>query len=173
LWAEVLTEANISIKELIPVVLAVATWNHCWSGKSIRVSSYNMAAVMAINSHSSRDPGIGHLLLSYSGCIFSVSFARHSAGACNTSGWHYLAMSYFFVSLSTPTGKSDSRTRPTASTTARTAELDIVLLDNAAERQDTYAELYDQKMVYYILALYLLLNHYFVSFIVFSQNGIL
>ena len=85
-WAGVLTEAHISIKELIPIVLAVALWGSHWRGKSVQVLSDNTAAVAAINNHSSKNPGMGHLLhslafiLAHFQCQLS---ARHIAGAHN------------------------------------------------------------------------------------------
>ena len=83
-WAGVLTKVHISIKELIPIVLAVALWGSHWRGKSVQVLSDNTAAVAAINN---KNPGMGHFLhslafmLAHFQCQLS---ARHIAGEHNT-----------------------------------------------------------------------------------------
>ena len=54
-WDEVTKQKHITIKELIPIVLAAALWDKRWSGKSVRVQCDNAAVVAVINSGSSKD----------------------------------------------------------------------------------------------------------------------
>ncbi len=55
-------DSHISIREMIPVVVASALWGASWSGKSVRFWSDNTAAVALINSGSSRDNSLMHLM---------------------------------------------------------------------------------------------------------------
>ena len=57
-----LTDAHISVKELVPIVIAVAIWGHKWVGKTILVQSDNTATVVAINSHTSQYKDTAHML---------------------------------------------------------------------------------------------------------------
>ena len=59
-WATV----HITIKELLPVVLACAVWGQQWRGKTIRCRSDNAAVVAIINSGRSKGPLAMHLMRS-------------------------------------------------------------------------------------------------------------
>ena len=61
-WADLLQGANISIKELTPIVIAAAIWRHHWKGKCVRALSDNSAAVAAINNQLSRVKESAYLL---------------------------------------------------------------------------------------------------------------
>ena len=61
-WSGMLSEAHISVKELTPVVLAVALWGRRWSHGGVRVLSDNTATVAAINNQTSRIDQSAHLL---------------------------------------------------------------------------------------------------------------
>ena len=61
-WAGHLTKAHISVKELVPIVIAVGVWGHQWIGKTIMVRSDNTATVAAVNSHTSQHADTAHLL---------------------------------------------------------------------------------------------------------------
>ena len=52
---------RITIKELIPVVLAVAIWGRQWCGKTVQIRCDNAAVVAILNSGDSRDPDALHL----------------------------------------------------------------------------------------------------------------
>jgi hypothetical protein len=72
-WAEVYHgchtqrgEDSITLKELLPVVLACATWGREWRNSTVVVHCDNAGAVAAVNSGYSRVPQIMHLLL----CLF-------------------------------------------------------------------------------------------------------
>ena len=53
---------SIAAKELIPIVLACATWGHTWHAHQVRCWCDNQVVVAALQSRSSRDPGVMHLL---------------------------------------------------------------------------------------------------------------
>ena len=61
-WDQISEKYHISIKELIPIVLAMATWGHIFKGKMVHVRSDNVAAVAAINNQTSSVKEISHLL---------------------------------------------------------------------------------------------------------------
>ena len=54
--------ANIATKELIPVVMAAAMWRRFWTGQVVSCRCDNEAVVSVINSRSSKDPSLMHLL---------------------------------------------------------------------------------------------------------------
>ena len=37
------SEQNITVKELLPIVIAAAIWGQAWGGKTVRAQRYNMA----------------------------------------------------------------------------------------------------------------------------------
>ena len=53
-WNEATKQKHLTIKELIPIVLAAALWGESWSGKSVQVHCDNAAVVAVINSGSSK-----------------------------------------------------------------------------------------------------------------------
>ena len=57
-----LTAQHISIKEMIPIIIATAIWGKDWKGKSIHILSDNAAVVAAINSNTSKVRETAHLL---------------------------------------------------------------------------------------------------------------
>lgn len=63
-----LTEASITLKELLPVVIACAVWGREWQNSSVLVHCDNVGAVSLINSGYSRVPAIMHLLR----CLFFI-----------------------------------------------------------------------------------------------------
>jgi hypothetical protein len=62
-------EDNITLKELLPVVLACATWGREWRNSTVVVHCDNAGAVAAVNSGYSRVPQIVHLLR----CLFFIT----------------------------------------------------------------------------------------------------
>ena len=58
-WTGHLTNAHTSVKELVPIVIAVALWGHKWVGKTILVWLDN---TVAINSHTSQHEDTVHML---------------------------------------------------------------------------------------------------------------
>lgn len=62
-WPEGMDKANITRKELIPIILPVAIWGHEWSRKTIVAQCDNLAVVEVLNRGYSREPDIMHLML--------------------------------------------------------------------------------------------------------------
>ena len=54
-WDKITKQKHITIKVLIPIVLAAAVWGESWVGKSVQIRSDNAAVVAVINSGSSKD----------------------------------------------------------------------------------------------------------------------
>ena len=54
-WSSNTQQYNITVKELIPIVLAMAIWGHQWSGKTVHARCDNAAVVEIVNSGSSKD----------------------------------------------------------------------------------------------------------------------
>ena len=52
-WAGETVSLHITVKELIPIVIATAVWGGEWQGKTVRVLCDNEAVVNIINSGSS------------------------------------------------------------------------------------------------------------------------
>ena len=63
----------IALKKLLPIVIACAIWGANWRGEAVVARIDNTSAVAVINSRSSRDPKLMHLLR----CLFFFK-ARHS-----------------------------------------------------------------------------------------------
>ena len=72
-WVPQWRDKPIAQKELLPIVIACAIWGANWRGEAVVARSDNTAAVAVINSRSSRDPELMHLLR----CLFFFE-ARHS-----------------------------------------------------------------------------------------------
>jgi hypothetical protein len=53
---------NITLKEMIPIVLAIAMWGKYCSHKHVLVYCDNMAVVQIMISKTSKEPGMMHLL---------------------------------------------------------------------------------------------------------------
>ena len=72
-WPEGMDKANITRKELIPIILAAAIWGHEWSRKTIVTQCDNLAVVEVLNRGYSREPDIMHLMR----CLFFFSAHFH------------------------------------------------------------------------------------------------
>ena len=72
-WPSVWAEVHITVKELLPIVMACAMWGQQWQGKTILCRSDNAAVVAIINSGRSKDPLAMHLMRS----LFFLA-AKHS-----------------------------------------------------------------------------------------------
>jgi len=60
-WAGPLATAPITVKEMVPIVIAAALWGSKWKGKTVGALCHNSAIVAIINQGSSRDQDIMHL----------------------------------------------------------------------------------------------------------------
>ena len=61
-WTEQLRSWHISAKELLPILLAAATWSARWQLSCVVCQCDNLAVVNALNKGSARDPILAHLL---------------------------------------------------------------------------------------------------------------
>ena len=85
-WSHSTMQFHITIKELIPVVLALAIWGRQWCGKTVQIRCDNAAVVAILNSGDSRDPDAMHLrrCLAFITAKFNINlFASHVKGKDN------------------------------------------------------------------------------------------
>jgi len=61
-WIGHIKLAHISVKELVPLVIAVALWGQQWIGTTVMVLSDNTSTVTAINNHTSHYGATAHML---------------------------------------------------------------------------------------------------------------
>ena len=61
-WPPAWAPNHITVKELVPIVVACAVWGHLWKGKTVRCLCDNAAVVAIIRSGSSKDPVAMHLM---------------------------------------------------------------------------------------------------------------
>ena len=61
-WNSMWQDVSIATKELLPILLAVATWGVFWWGNQILVQCDNMAVIQIIANNSSSDSTIMHLI---------------------------------------------------------------------------------------------------------------
>ena len=61
-WPDSWAKVNIAVKELVPVVIAVAIWGEQWAGGTVLVRSDNMGVVHALATGTARDIRLVHLL---------------------------------------------------------------------------------------------------------------
>ena len=61
-WVGEIEGAHITIKELVPVVIAAALWGEEWSGKTVQANCDNAAVVAILNSETSKDAEVMHLV---------------------------------------------------------------------------------------------------------------
>ena len=102
--------ASITVKELVPVVLASAVWGPYWSGLHICFHSDNSAMVALLRNLTSRDHVIMHLIrcLSFFAALFRFDFtAAHMPGASNVAAD---ALSRNNIPFSLPTDAGDNGT---------------------------------------------------------------
>ena len=60
-WAGPISRCHITVKELVPVVIAAAVWGRRWRGKTVRVWSDNAATVSIVNRGTSHEKKAMHL----------------------------------------------------------------------------------------------------------------
>ena len=85
-WSPDTADSNITIKELIPIVLAAAIWGYEWENKAIQCRCDNGAVVSIINSGTSKDPRVMGLMrcLHFISAKFNLLLsAIHLAGSDN------------------------------------------------------------------------------------------
>ena len=63
-WPPIWAALHITVKEFLPIVIAVALWGHQWQGKVVRCLCDNAAVVAVIRSGTSKDMNVMHLMRS-------------------------------------------------------------------------------------------------------------
>ena len=61
-WNGIWREKSIALKELLPIVLATATWGPKWAKSKVLARCDNMAVVEILKTCTSKNPSIMHLL---------------------------------------------------------------------------------------------------------------
>ena len=85
-WPLTLQASHITVKELVPIILAVAVWGCEWAGQNIMALCDNMAVVDVLRKGDSKEPQVMHLLrcLAFLKAHFQFSlFASHICGRSN------------------------------------------------------------------------------------------
>ena len=90
-WPPAWDAVNITVKELLPIVVACAVWGHQWRGSTILCRCDNAAIVAIVKSGSSKDWVAMHLMR----CLFFFTafyqmllVPRHLPGRDNTAADH-------------------------------------------------------------------------------------
>ena len=60
-WVGSIAQSHITVKEMVPIVIASAIWGHTWKGKTVQVQCDNMAVVNIVNHGSSKNQDAMHL----------------------------------------------------------------------------------------------------------------
>ena len=87
-WPDSWQGISIAAKELVPVVIAAATWGRLWQRTCIRFRCDNMAVVSVLRSRTSRDRLLAHLLrcLTLYAATYRFDFvAEHIPGVHNSA----------------------------------------------------------------------------------------
>ena len=85
-WPDSWSNIHITVKELIPVVIAAALWGRYWTRKRVRFNSDNMAVVYLLRSPTTKDAVAMHLLrcLAFYAAFYQFTFeSRHVPGTEN------------------------------------------------------------------------------------------
>ena len=87
-WPPSWSTTDISVKELVPLIIAAALWAPSWTGHRICFHVDNMAVVAIIQKQRARDNSLTHFLrcLSFYASYFRFEFsAEHIPGSLNTA----------------------------------------------------------------------------------------
>ena len=87
-WPDSWSSVHITVKELLPIVVACAVWGKAWKGMTVKVRCDNAAVVCIVNSGRSKDHRAMHLMR----CLFfflanynMFIFAEHIPGKDNVA----------------------------------------------------------------------------------------
>ena len=86
-WIGDWPEQSITVKELGPIVLAIAVWGKAWARQRILAKCDNMAVVHVLRARTSKHPLVMHLLRSLYFFVAEweiVLWAEHIPGELNT-----------------------------------------------------------------------------------------
>ena len=64
-WPSSWKQIDITAKELLPIIMALAIWGKHWLGRTVLIRTNNMAVVHILNSGSARNKDVMHLLHSF------------------------------------------------------------------------------------------------------------
>ena len=87
-WTQSWAQVNIAVKEMLPVVIAVAIWGQSWEQSMLLVRSDNMSVVHALSAGTAKDSQLMHLLrcLHFFTASYQIGlFAKHIAGVANSA----------------------------------------------------------------------------------------
>ena len=87
-WPEEWRDIDITIKELLPIVVALALWGEVWTGRAVKCRCDNAAVVAIVNSGTSRCERAMHLLRSaffFQAKYDIIAWAEHIPGVENQS----------------------------------------------------------------------------------------
>ena len=87
-WQNHWSNKGITIKEMLPIVLACALWGHEWRHKQVEVACDNQAVVEVLKKRTSKDKDIMHMLrcLHFFLAIHNIQLrATHISGCNNTA----------------------------------------------------------------------------------------
>ena len=85
-WPPSWQSSHITVKELVPIVVASAVWGPHWKGRHVLFRSDNMAVVGILQKRTSTDPHVMHLLrcfVLYAAVYRFTYTAEHIAGTHN------------------------------------------------------------------------------------------
>ena len=87
-WPDFWTAVDISAREMVPIVLAAATWGGSWYRQHVAFYSDNLAVVAVIQRRSTKDPLFLHLLrcLYFYAAFYQFTYsAHHLPGVTNVA----------------------------------------------------------------------------------------
>ena len=87
-WPDSWAEVNIAVKELVPVVIAVAIWGQQWAERTVLVRCDNMAVVHVLATGTARECRLMHQLrcLHFFSAQHQIQIqAEHLAGSLNSA----------------------------------------------------------------------------------------
>lgn len=138
LWSGPTTDYHITVKEMIPVVIAGALWGSLWHGRTVLLQCDNAAVVSIVNHGSSKNEQVTHLARCLAFIMAKFNFhivANHIKGVHNIRA-DALSRNNLPVSILVPSGKRGGRAN--LPVTARPpngiqTRLDLPVLDRAVE----------------------------------------
>ena len=139
-WTGSIADSHITVKELIPIVIAGAMWGCRWRGSTVLAQCDNMAVVHIVNHGSSKNQDAMHLARCLAFITAKLDFhvvASHIKGAHNVRADALSRDKPLLVPLATPTGQA--RRSTCAAVSSRSSDsvqaiLDIQALDRAVDR---------------------------------------
>ena len=106
-WPEAVRDLTITVKELLPILIASALWGHQWVKHRVQCQCDNEAVVAVMKSITSRHHHLMYLLR----CLFFIEVCydlevtcTHVPGIDNGQLMTYLVIGYFIDSGASPAG---------------------------------------------------------------------